>query len=735
MPINSLKILEKIDATHLPSLPHVLLKLLEVCHNEDSTFEDLAKIIYKDTALSAKLMSAVNSPVYGKAGKANSFEHNLIVLGTDAIKSIAISASIYHVFNQFSANAALDLKYFWRHSLTCATLAKLLAQKTAYASPEEAYLTGLLHNVGQLVLWMNFPKEYASVVTSERDEAQLLALEQKHLGTNHSEVGAWLVNSWELQSFMSDAVMYHHDPLERVLDAHHLVKITYVANAMSLDTLVANGEAPTIAQRVLGLEAGDVEELAGKAVEKVKQVARSLDIELDEAPEEGVDVLPPAGERRKHRSNAVRANAAASQADNVKKLQLAREVRDISLLGGVQCSKHEAADEDAVLASVQQSMYLLFGIQGALFFLYDPEYRLLYGKGGAEPRHRLVNELMTPLEPGKSLVVDTLLQNTPKQMFADTGSSLSILDEQLMRMTQREGVLCLPMTVRGKMVGVIVLGVDRSQLPRLEKQTKLMMMFAAQSAATLDACRARIAQLHLAEAEKRAITESNARKIVHEVNNPLSIMKNYIKVLQLRLDEGDPAQDDLGVVSEEIDRVAEIVRGLTKGVEGKVREGNGVSVNDVITDMIKLTQEAALKHNNIVLESRLWPDLPAIVTERNKLKQVLMNLIKNATEAMPNGGTLSVITRDKINVDGVEYLEISVEDTGPGIPPQVMTHLFEPVATTKGREHAGLGLAIVKNIVKELHGTISCRSAQTGTSFQILLPRTLASEPNGLKDR
>jgi C4-dicarboxylate-specific signal transduction histidine kinase len=69
-----------------------------------------------------------------------------------------------------------------------------------------------------------------------------------------------------------------------------------------------------------------------------------------------------------------------------------------------------------------------------------------------------------------------------------------------------------------------------------------------------------------------------------------------------------------------------------------------------------------------------------------------------------------------------------VEDTGSGIPPEVMTHLFEPVTTTKGREHAGLGLAIVKNIVKELRGSISCRSNEAGTSFQILLPRILATE-------
>lgn len=726
MPHFSNKLLEKIDATHLPSLPHVLLKLLEVCHTEDSTFEDLAKIINKDTALSAKIMSVVNSPIFGKSGKTNSFEHNLVLLGMDSIKSIAISASIYHVFSQFSANAALDLKYFWRHSLTCATLAKMLAQKTAFGCPEEAYLSGMLHNVGQLVLWLNFPKEYASVVVAERDEAQLIALEEKHLGTTHSEVGAWLVSNWELQSFISDAVLYHHDSLERVLDAHQLVKIVYVANAMSLDKLVENGEASAIAQRVFGLEASDVDELAGKAFDKVKQVARSLDIEIEEMPSDEEAV--PVSERRKYRASPVRANAAATQSDSLKKLQLAREVRDIALLGGVRSATTEVVDEDAVLTSVQQSMHLLFGIQGAFFFLYDPEYQLLYGKSGGESRHRLVNELMTALEPGKNIVADTLLQNLQKQAFLSPEGNQPMLDEQLIRLTQKEGVLCLPMTVRGKRVGVIAIGIDRKQMPSLEKQSKLIAMFAAQSAATIDDFRARSSQLRLAEVERRSMTEINARKIVHEVNNPLSVMKNYIKVLQLKMGEGDPAQEDLGVISEEIDRVAEIVRGLTKVVEPKGRDGGGVSINDVISDLVKLTQEAALKQSNIMIETRLSKDLPPIVTERNKLKQIMINLIKNAMEAMSGGGKLTVTTRDKLNVDGIEYMEIVVEDTGSGIPPEVMAHLFEPVATTKGRAHAGLGLAIVKNIVKELSGSISCRSSEVGTSFQILLPRILATE-------
>ncbi|MDQ3196326.1 MAG: ATP-binding protein, partial [Pseudomonadota bacterium] len=86
-------------------------------------------------------------------------------------------------------------------------------------------------------------------------------------------------------------------------------------------------------------------------------------------------------------------------------------------------------------------------------------------------------------------------------------------------------------------------------------------------------------------------------------------------------------------------------------------------------------------------------------------------------------GTLSLSTADSVNRDGEDYVAITISDTGPGIPPYVMSHLFEPGNSSKGNGHAGLGLAIAKNIVKELRGFITCRNTQRGVSFEILLPK------------
>jgi signal transduction histidine kinase len=129
----------------------------------------------------------------------------------------------------------------------------------------------------------------------------------------------------------------------------------------------------------------------------------------------------------------------------------------------------------------------------------------------------------------------------------------------------------------------------------------------------------------------------------------------------------------------------------------------------------------------------LDPSLPPVVTEKNSLKQIFINLIQNASEAMPHGGNLYISTRydskyleaklEQGKRSDLGNVEIIIRDDGPGIPDSLKSQLFEPFITSKGEAHAGLGLSIVYNLVKGLKGTITCRSdTKNGTSFTIVFP-------------
>jgi signal transduction histidine kinase len=110
------------------------------------------------------------------------------------------------------------------------------------------------------------------------------------------------------------------------------------------------------------------------------------------------------------------------------------------------------------------------------------------------------------------------------------------------------------------------------------------------------------------------------------------------------------------------------------------------------------------------------------------LRQVVMNLVKNAAEALPKGGRIDLATRDRIHKNGALFVELRIGDNGPGLPEHVLNELFTPVTSTKPG-HAGLGLSIVKQLLDQLGAEISCASGPTtGTRFQILLPRTLPRE-------
>jgi len=220
-------------ARNLPSLPQVLLKLIEACRNEEMTIRDIAQIVSGDSALSARILGIVNAPFYRRAEKIVRMDDALFQLGRDAVRSIAISASIHQVFSRVNGQSLFNMKLYWRHALLCAVLARRLSEKTSYKAPELSFLSGILHDVGRMVLWVNFPDEYGKVLQAARNQSEALLEGELKMGITHAEVGSWLLNRWGLDAFTADAARYHHEPLERIHNAFPLIKIIYAANILS----------------------------------------------------------------------------------------------------------------------------------------------------------------------------------------------------------------------------------------------------------------------------------------------------------------------------------------------------------------------------------------------------------------------------------------------------------------------------------------------------------------------
>lgn len=700
----------------LPTLPHILVKLIGACNSEDADLSKISGLVEKDPSLSGKILRLVNSAHYGLPKRIESVHHCVSYLGTSTIKNIAIGASISQAFQPWDGSNLLNLKVFWWHSLKCAVLARLMARKTGYKSPDEAFLSGLLHDIGRLVLWVNYPKAYTELLKKYSGRPDLLLAGEIRQGLTHCEVGAWLLHRWGLPSLMVDAVLYHHESREKIKTAFPLVRLVYAANVLSERPLQKGEQPDNIAELLCGLGPDDVRTLLSRADEEVFEVARLLEIQISEPAD---------------------TQGAVSENDRKAQEGLVAEVRDISLLLGTLQDLMGASDEASILRVIHQGIHILFDIREIFFFEYDREKDCLRGKPVSEnDKSAVIDNLVIPMQTAESVPVACLAQGKMLELFIDAGvSDPVIVDARMIRFMGTEGMFCLPMLAHGEYVGVIVLGLDHSELSHLSGQSNLLSLFCRQAALALHADKMRRAAVTTIQSERARASTGIARKIFHEVNNPLGIIKNYLNILGLKLAKQNVAQEEIAIVSREIDRIAHILRSLRSFSEPEARSKAPVDVNKVLTDLVKITRESLKRHSGIEVHLDLSPSLPMIISEEDSLKQIFINLVKNAAEAMTEGGNLYIGTRHiSGRLEGVEitgkgeeeeegYVEITIKDDGPGIPEEIRTRLFDPFVTSKGDGHSGLGLSIVHNLVKSLDGTITCDSdSQKGTCFKIGLP-------------
>lgn len=708
-------LLEKIATLkNLPSLPHILLKLIEACNDHNGDFRKLSGIIEKDPSLSVKILKLVNSAYYGLPHRVESIRQAASILGINAIRNIAICTSVHEVFNHDKGSAGFNLKLFWWHSLKCAVLSRLIAKKTTYGNADEAFLSGLLHDIGRLVLSLNFPEPYSALSEASKDKQHLLLDGETRLVATHCEIGSFLLRQWKFQPFMADAVLYHHESKSEIFNALPLVQIVYVANALCQGPVQGVDEGLKAAEDVFGFKEIEVEAFLSQADEETQQVAKSLNIEIEQPG--NLTGPSPENDLEKHKD-------------------LADEVKHISLLFGTLQDLLEADGQDAILKTVHQGLQILFDAENVIFFIRDPEKDCLMGKTGTENKgHSAIKGLLIPMQMKKSLLITSLKQGKPLDSFRySTDQGPVILDRQIIRFLGKEGIICLPMFSGEERVGIIVIGLDQAEFSRLSKQFKFLNLFSNQAAVALHVDYLKQTRFSTIQSERLKASSALSQKVVHEVKTPISIIKNYITIMRQKLVADNRVQEELEFINEEIDRVDHIINELSDFSESKTLTIGPLDINALLSYITKVLKKSHLLGSDINLHLALDPSLPPIDTDANKVKQIFINLIRNAVEAMRQGGNLSISTQyvsNKLdtplqqNTNGnLNYAQITIKDDGPGIPDALKYRVFEPYVTTKRGGHAGLGLSIVFNIVKELKGTITCESdGQNGTCFGIVFP-------------
>jgi putative nucleotidyltransferase with HDIG domain len=224
---------------NLPSIPVVMMEVTNLLGNPNTSAGELGKIISKDQGLVTKILRVANSPLYGLPRKVSTIEFAIVILGFTHIKNIVVALSAFEAFNSKN-DERWDKKKFWAHSIMTATVAKKISEDIGYRKSGEAFIAGLLHDLGISVIQRFFHKQFKEIIDLvETQKMRSLNAEEQVMGLHHGEIGQYLAERWNLPESLGETIRHHHKPSES--EDHKVVaSIVHLADYLTQHFKVAD---------------------------------------------------------------------------------------------------------------------------------------------------------------------------------------------------------------------------------------------------------------------------------------------------------------------------------------------------------------------------------------------------------------------------------------------------------------------------------------------------------------
>ncbi len=262
--INVLKRLT--GAPDLPALPANVERLLQELRNPDVDLEKLSREIALDQSVTVKILRIVNSSFYGMPGRIASLRNAVVLLGVQTVQNIVLSISLVDSFRStIFKDVGLSPEEFWKHTVGTGLICQVLAQRQRISDASDAFVAGLLHDIGKLLLIQVMPSEYSQVISAVRNENLFFdEAEKRYLSADHAAVGGWLLKRWRLPSVLIESTLFHHHPMQA---KHPFARIVHVADSLCTAFAVDSGMSDLVQEidpeiwKWLHLSEGGVDEL------------------------------------------------------------------------------------------------------------------------------------------------------------------------------------------------------------------------------------------------------------------------------------------------------------------------------------------------------------------------------------------------------------------------------------------------------------------------------------------
>jgi signal transduction histidine kinase/HD-like signal output (HDOD) protein len=712
----------------LPTLPPVAIRLIDIAGNKDADIREVAQWIEADQAFSAKLLRIANSAYFGFSRRISTVERATALLGLDLVRSLALSIIVFDYFKA-DEKREFDLVEFWRHSAACAIASELLARRFRYPQPQEAFVAGLLHDLGKLTFFFWNQSQYRAVVGKVRENRLLLLRgEEIDLGMGHTQAGKLLMEHWKFPPTLINAAWLHHQPLLQ-FGTNPLEEIAFIVKAAnSLCHINRFGDSGNPAgdlnqaelQEVTGLSAADLRQYSAQILKRLEELSSSFNWDGTTA-----DLYLAAVSRANQELSRLNMELSTKnrRLETQQRLMLGITRLHEALAGPVTPARALDLIVETLTPAIDCSRMVFFmpvAQKGTI------EIRL---KSGPESPVQAVSVK----DDGAGKKDDRL--SPAEQAMVQLANDPSVGD-LLREIVRSSDLVLIPLEADGRVLAQLLIefmpteGGTREVVEQVRSFTSAAALL-LHSVVMVDSLEqqaedmARMARqveevkAKLYHAERLASVGRLAAGAAHEINNPLTIISARAQLL-LNVAKDDSERKALQVIVDQSSRISRIITdlmGLARPAEPRIES---TDVRTVIEHTLGALEDR-IRVFGVEVRRQFQSELPSIQADPRQLEQVFLNLVINALQAMKGGGVLTI----RLGVEPTgKHLRIDFKDTGVGIPTENIKHIFDPFYTTKRvGEGTGLGLAICHSIIESHQGEIKVRSEPGhGTVFAILLP-------------
>jgi len=728
-------LVERID--QLPSAPASAQRILTLVTQNAPDMAEMVDAMEADPAVSLRVLRHANSAVFNRFEKIEDIRQAIMFLGTDVVSNLALCVCVREGLLKSFETGDPAVREIWRHSLACASAARLLAECCHANLAGVSFAAGLLHDCGKLALLLAGADTYAALLSDEFLVGNsLIKLEQETFGVDHCLAGKWLMERWKLPATFVDSAWMHHQRagvLQALGEPALVSLIVALADRLSHE-----------AQGTLQAGASDARylEFAAGLGLKVPADLNAVRAGIGKIFAERAGLFDLNEDAAAFYCNALsRANRRLGSANlhlTGKSRVLERDVhylRNVALTG-VELARADTPED--VLFALATCMRERFGATDGFACLSDPALLVCRGQawtadGGVRPLAIRLDSGQKPLAADAALLHAAIVANLAgcrtrsSALSGPEGPPLHYLN----------GVAMVSLTEGVETFGELLYRPGEGALTQEEgSAVKLLAQLVGQAFRRLDLvkqCETRSERLcevmrsiqdlndKLLKTQRLAAVGQLAAGAAHEINNPLAIISARAQLMAMRSSD-ETTKRGLHQMVGQIDRISAILSSLmdfARPATPSIERMNPREVMDRVLGLI----EGGLANQGITVKRDYSPAIPDIKADPRQMEQVLLNLVLNAQHAMENqGGTLTAGLTQSPSNDTVTF---TIADTGVGVPPENLDKIFDPFFTTKGEgKGMGLGLSTVFGIIQAHKGSIEVENVPGGgVVFRVVLPK------------